>query len=146
MNNSNAVFNVQELPFSNEESINNTNIKSVNQKEKDYTAYPFYCSQCSDIEDFLKLTDAMVEEINNLRAEVVRWRQVLTKHLPPRWADGLQQDIFDNLYGTVFEDYEAYNKYVNRCCNGQDPLNNEERGNFMYRLSKGLDDTSITHL
>jgi hypothetical protein len=27
--------------------------------------------------------------------ELIRWRQALIKYLPPEWADGLQQDIFD---------------------------------------------------
>ena len=88
----------------------------------------------------------MVDEINELRAEVVRWRQALIKHLPERWADGLQQDIFDNLYLNVYEDFDAYNYYVKRCCNGKDPFDNKKRASLMSRLSKGTDKTSITYL
>ncbi len=104
------------------------------------------CSICSDIKDFLFLTDSMVDEINELRAEVVRWRQVLIKYLPEEWAYGLEQDIFDNLHHYAYEDYDAYNYYVKRCHGGKDPFDNPKRAKFMNRLRKGKDPTSITYL
>lgn len=145
MDNNDAVFNVPELPFD-DVSFMSSNAAIPESEEHVPGDYPDYCSVCSDINDFLKLTDAMVDEINELRAEVVRWRQALIKHLPERWADGLQQDIFDNIYLNVYEDFDAYNYYVKRCCNGKDPFDNKKRASLMSRLSKGTDKTSITYL
>ena len=105
MDNNDAVFNVQELPFEDDILPDSSYIE---EPVDDQMMDPFdQCSVCSDITDFLKLTDAMVDEINELRAEVVRWRQALIKHLPPRWADGLRQDILSNLYLNDYEDYDA---------------------------------------
>ena len=84
--------------------------------------------------------------LTRFRAEVVRWRQALIKHLPERWTDGLQQYIFDNLYLNVYENFDAYNYYVKRCCNGKDPFDNKKRASLMSRLSKGTYKTSITYL
>lgn len=51
---------------------------------------------CDTVCSFLKLTDEMVKTILELDEELIRWRQALIKYLPPEWADGLQQDIFNN--------------------------------------------------
>lgn len=146
MDSNNSIFDVSDLTLDSETCDQNSDTAITSNNEHDYGEYLDYCSECSDIYDFMKLTSAMVEEINELRAEVVRWRQAMIKYLPERWADGLKQDIFDNLYLNVYEDYEAYNYYVKRCCNGKDPFDNKQRSKFMERLSKGTDDTSITYL
>ncbi|MBO4337161.1 MAG: potassium channel protein [Lachnospiraceae bacterium] len=104
-----------------------------------------YCSICSSIHEYNRLTNEMIEEIKFLRAEVVRWRRVLIKYLDPGWADGLRQDIFDNIFQN-FEDYDAYQWYVNNCCNGMDPLDNEEQSAFLARLKDGTDETSIDYI
>ena len=88
----------------------------------------------------------MVYEINELRAEVVRWRQVLIKYLSPRWADGLRQDILSNLYLNDYEDYDAYNFYVERYYRGENPMDNKKLSKRMRRLIEGKDKTSITYL
>ena len=106
----------------------------------------FDCANCSDINDFLILTNIMVEEINFLRAEVVRWRQALIKYLSEEWADGLRQDILSNLYLYDYLDYNAYNFFINRCYNGQDPMFSKEQSKLLKRLIKGTDSTSITYL
>nr|MBQ4456542.1 potassium channel protein [Clostridia bacterium] len=134
-----AVFNVQEHPFEND-----NNLKDGSYIEEQYDELP--CSICSDIADFLRLTDAMVYEINELRAEVVRWRQVLIKYLSPRWAEGLRQDILSNLYLNDYEDYDAYNFYVERYHRGENPMDNKKLSKRMRRLIEGKDKTSITYL
>lgn len=145
MDNNNAVFNVQELPFWNDSSLKDNSY--IKEQDSDERIDPYeHCSICSDITDFLRLTDAMVYEINELRAEVVRWRQVLIKYLPPDWADGLKQDILSNLYINDYEDYDAYNFYVERCYSGNDPMDNKKLSKRMRRLIAGKDKTSITYL
>ena len=145
MNNNDAVFKLPDNVYEEVSFLGDGDVL-LNDEDHEIGDYPDYCAECSDIRDFLYLTDAMVEEINELRAEVVRWRQVLIKYLPSRWADGLQQDIFDNIYLNDYEDFDAYTYYVNRCCSGKDPFDNCKRAKLMARLSKGTDKTSITYL
>lgn len=64
-------------------------------------------SDCDTVCSFLKLTDEMVKTILELDEELIRWRQALIKYLPSEWADGLQQDIFNNT-SRDFEGDPAY--------------------------------------
>lgn len=100
---------------------------------------------CDTVRDFLKLTDEMVKTILELDEELVRWRQALIKHLPSEWAEGLQQDIFNNI-SRDFEGNPAYDLYVRLVCGGVDPQQEDSRIARMYRLAKGTDETSITYL
>lgn len=99
---------------------------------------------CPTIEDFLDLTDEMIETIISLEDELVRWRQALIKYLPKDWAEGLRQDIFNNL-SRDFNGDPAYDLYV-ELKRGDDPQISRERGERLYRLSEGTDETSITYL
>ena len=138
-----AIVKEQEVPFP-EENVSQI-YESHDHETDDPDDMSMYCSICSTILDYNYLTHEMIEEIKYLRAEVVRWRQVLIKYLPPDWADGLRQDIYDNIF-QHFEDLDAYKYYVNSCCDGVDPLDNEEQSAFLARLRDGTDETSITYL
>ena len=141
--NNDAVFKEQELPFSNESDLQIYEDPEPITEEQDDLA--LYCSICSSTHEYNRLTYEMIEEIKFLRAEVVRWRRVLIKYLDPGWADGLRQDIFDNIFQN-FEDYDAYQWYINSCCNGVDPLDNEEQSALLARLKDGTDETSIDYI
>ena len=135
------VFKEQELPFS-DERFSDKEPDDIDPDEGyDWTD----CSICSHIHDYRSLTWEMIEEIKFLRAEIIRWRQVLIKFLSPDWADGLRQDILDNVF-QHFEDYDAYKDFVNNCCEGVDPLENKEQSELIRRLIEGTDETSITYL
>ena len=97
------------------------------------------------VDSFLKLTDEMVRTIIDLDEELVRWRQVLIKYLPSEQAEGLQQDIFNNI-SRDFEGEPAYDLYVRLVCGGQDPQQEDSRIARLHRLAKGTDETSITYL
>ena len=99
---------------------------------------------CLAVDDFLNLTDELVETILGLEEELVRWRQALIKYLPKDWADGLRQDIFNNL-SRDFEGDPAYDLYVS-LKRGDDPQHSEIRRKRLYRLADGTDETSITYL
>ena len=100
---------------------------------------------CSTVYDFMKLTDEMVSTIIDLEEELVRWRQVLIKYLPSRWAEGLRQDIFNNI-SRDFEGDPAYDLYVNYLLGGNDPQHDAEHTERMNRLADGTDETSIDYL
>lgn len=99
---------------------------------------------CKTIDDFLNLTDEMVETIIDLEEELVRWRQALIKYLPQDFAEGLRQDIFNNL-SRDFDGEPAYNLYV-KLKRGEDPQRSKDHIDRLYRLANGTDDTSITYL
>ena len=92
-----------------------------------------------------RLTDEMVHTIIGLEEELVRWRQVLIKYLPPEWAEGLRSDILNNI-ARDFEGDPAYDLYVSMVCNGIDPQQEKEKLARMRRLVNGTDETSITYL
>ncbi len=135
----NNVFDTQELPFGNESNIPD--------RYEDDTAFDYAencLNRCSTIDDFLNLTDEMVETIIGLEEELVRWRQALIKYLPEEWAEGLRQDIFNNL-SRDFEGDPAYDLYV-RMKRGKDPQQAKKRIKRLYRLADGTDKTSIKYL
>ncbi len=133
-------FNVQEeLPF------DDLDIRRVSDGDSEPCDYEEDCVySCSTVNDFLRLTDEMIETIIDLEDELVRWRQALIKYLPERWAEGLRMDIFDNL-SRDFEGDPAYDLYV-KLKRGIDPQQEQERLNRLYRLADGIDDASITYL
>ena len=85
---------------------------------------------------FLKLTDEMVKTILDLEKELVRWRQALIKYLPSELAEGLQQDIFNNVFRD-FEGEPAYDLYVRLACGGQNLQQEDSLLAWMHRLAKG---------
>jgi hypothetical protein len=102
-------------------------------------------TDCQTVYDFMRLTDEMVNTIIDLDEEIIRWRQALIKYLPDEWADGLQQDILDNL-SRDFEGEPAYDLYVSWARGGVDPQQEQSRLDRIQRLVKGTDKTSIKYL
>ena len=100
---------------------------------------------CDTVYSFLKLTDEMVKTIIDLDEELVRWRQALIKYLPSELTEGLQQDIYNNIFRD-FESEPAYDLYVRLVCGGQDPQQEDSQIARMHRLAKGTDKISITYL
>jgi len=131
--------NVDELPFENESSIHASHEDDMSCDYEEDCVHT-----CPTINDFLKLTDEMIDTIINLEDELVRWRQVLIKYLPEDWAEGLRQDIFNNL-SRDFEGEPAYDLYVS-IHHGGDPQQSKARIKRLYRLADGNDSTSIKYL
>ena len=133
-------YNVQEdvIPFG--------NLTSGNGIQDDHSCnYVEDCKlTCSTVDDFLNLTDEMIETILSLEEELVRWRQALIKYLPEERAVGLRQDIFNNL-SRDFDGNPAYDLYVN-LKRDKDPQHSRQRIKRLYRLADGTDETSITYL
>jgi hypothetical protein len=136
-------FNVPEkLPF----DISSPDETQISEDYEDHSSeYMEPCEYtCKTVDDFLRLTDNMVETIIGLEDELVRWRQALIKYLPERWAEGLRMDIFCNL-SRDFEGDPAYDLYV-KLSRGEDPQHDKERTKRLYRLADGTDETSIDYL
>ena len=98
-------------------------------------------------DDAFRLIRFLINDIKNLEAEVVRWRQALLKHLDPADAEGLYSDIFSNLASPVaLYGFDTYDQFVKFCCDGNDPQEDPEHTDLMLRLRDGVDETSITYL
>ena len=132
-------FDDPELPFGNDSSTDGATEDEASCDYEEPCAY-----NCPTVDDFLSPTAELMETILSLEEDLVRWRQALIKYLPKEWAEGLRQDIFNNL-SRDFEGDPAYDLYVNMN-QGMDPQQSEERRARLYRLADGIDDTSITYL
>ena len=96
--------------------------------------------------DYYSLIDAMVHEINDLEAEVIRTRQALLKHLPRDLSQGLYSDIFSGLSARFEGNYRIYDDYINWCYSGADPMEDPAKVALHMRLRDGTDETSYTWL
>ncbi len=94
---------------------------------------------CELVISYLELIDAMVKDIQHLKAETIRARYALSQKFDPehKWIttvdilSGLDMPHYDSL---------AYQQYVNLYYDGGDPLSFKEYVDSMVRISKGIDD------
>jgi len=95
----------------------------------------FYsCDNCEA--EFIHLIDRLVENIRHLESKVVFLRYTLSNYLPHPDAELLLSDIFSDLSARCY-DFPAYQKYMEKCCNGLDPADDEEYCKCLAKLARG---------
>ena len=94
---------------------------------------------CELIGSYLELIDAMVKDIQHLKAETIRARYELSQKFDPdhKWITTV--DILSNLDMSHY-DSMAYQQYVSLYYDGGDPLSFKEYVDSMVNLAKGIDD------
>ena len=94
---------------------------------------------CELVASYLELVDAMVRDIQHLKAETIRARYELSQKFDPdhKWITTV--DILSNL-NIPHYDSMAYQHYVSCYYDGGDPLCFKEYVDSMVRLSQGIDD------
>ena len=94
---------------------------------------------CELIVSFLELVDAMVRDIQHLKAETIRARCELSQKFDPdhKWITTV--DILSNLDMPHYDSL-AYQQYVSIYYDSGDPLSFKEYVDSMMRLAKGIDD------
>ena len=94
---------------------------------------------CELIASFLELVDAMVRDIQHLKAETIRARYELSQKLDPdhKWITTV--DILSNLDMPHYESM-AYQQYVSIYYDGGDPMSFKGFVDSMVRLAQGIDD------
>ena len=94
---------------------------------------------CELIVSFLELVDAMVRDIQHLKAETIRARYELSQKLDPdhKWITTV--DILSNLDMPHYDSI-AYQQYVNIYYDGGDPMSFKGYVDSMVRLAQGIDD------
>ena len=107
--------------------------------EYDYQAAMNDCSDCELVESFLELVDAMVKDIQHLKAETIRARYELSKKFDPghKWITTV--DICSNLDMPHY-DSPAYQEYARIYWDGGDPMSFKGFVDSMVNLAKGIDD------
>ena len=88
--------------------------------------------RCELIASYMELIDAMVRDIQHLKAETIRARYELSK-----WITTV--DILSNLNMPHY-DSMAYQQYVSTYYDGGDPLSFKEYVDSMVQLAQGIDD------
>jgi hypothetical protein len=94
---------------------------------------------CELIVSFLELVDAMVKDIQHLKAETIRARYELSQKFDPdhKWISTV--DILSNLDMPHY-DSMAYQQYVKIYYDGGDPMSFKGYVDSMVRLAQGIDD------
>lgn len=94
---------------------------------------------CELITAYMELIDAMVRDIQHLKAEAIRARYELSQKFDPdhEWISTV--DILSNLDMPHYDSL-AYQQYVNMYYDGGDPLSFKEYMDSMARLAQGIDD------
>ncbi len=94
---------------------------------------------CELITSFLELVDAMVRDMQHLKAETIRARYELSQKFDPdhKWITTV--DILSNLDMPHYDSL-AYQKYVSAYYDGGDPMSFKGYVDSMVRLANGIDD------
>ena len=94
---------------------------------------------CELTVSFLELVDAMVKDIQHLKAETIRARYELSQKFDPdhKWISTV--DILSNLDMPHY-DSMAYQQYVKIYYDGGDPMSFKGYVDSMVRLAQGIDD------
>jgi len=96
---------------------------------------------CNDCElDSLVLIDHLINDIQHLASEVVRLRHLLSWHLPKDVGETIRGESLSDLHGSYYG-YPAYERFVSRYCDGNDPLESESYCTHMVKLYKGEEST-----
>ena len=91
---------------------------------------------CDLITSYMELIDAMVKDIQHLKAETIRARYELSQKYDPEHKWITTVDILDMPH----YDSMAYQQYVSLYYDGGNPLSFKGYIDSMVRLAKGIDD------
>lgn len=94
---------------------------------------------CELVISFLELVDALVRDLQHLKAETIRARYELSRKFDPdhKWITTV--DMLSDLNMPHY-DSMAYQQYVSIYYDGGDPLSFKEFTDSMVRLAAGIDD------
>ena len=95
--------------------------------------------RCELVASYMERIDAMVRDIQHLKAETIRARYELSQKYDPdhKWITTV--DILSNLDMPHYDSI-AYQQYVSMYYDGSDPLSFKEYVDSMVRLAQGIDD------
>ena len=95
--------------------------------------------RCDLVASYMELIDAMVKDMQHLKAETIRARYELSQKFDPNHEWITTVDILTNLDMPHY-DSMAYQQYVSFYYDGGDPMSFKEYMDSMVNLAKGIDD------
>jgi len=101
---------------------------------------------CEDCEaESFRLVDQLVYDIQHLASEVVRLRYLLSWHIPDDVGRTIRGEIVSDLHGSYY-DYPAYQSFISRYFDGQDPFESDRYCNHLEKLSNGEESSEFRSL
>ena len=101
---------------------------------------------CEDCEAAsFRLVDHLIFDIQHLASEVVRLRYLLSWHLPDDVGRTIRGEIVSDLHGSYY-DYPAYQRFISRYFDGQDPFESDRYCNHWKKISKGVESSEFRSL
>ena len=94
---------------------------------------------CDLVTSYLELIDAMVKDMQHLKAETIRARYELSQKYDPEHKWITTVDILSDLDMPHY-DSMAYQQYVSIYYDGGDPMSFKGYVDSMVRLAQGIDD------
>jgi len=110
----------------------------------DYEIRSDYGCEYCESESF-RLIDNLVFDIQHLASEVVRLRYLLSWHLPKDVGETIRGEIVSDLHGSYY-DYQAYQDFISRYFDGQDPFESDRFCDHLRKLSMGEESTEFRSL
>jgi len=102
--------------------------------------------ECEDCEtESFRLVDHLVCDIQHLASEVVRLRYLLSWHIPKDVGETIRGEIVSDLHGSYY-DYPAYQSFISRYFDGQDPFESDRYCNHLSKISKGEESSEFRSL
>ena len=95
--------------------------------------------ECELVREFMELVDAMVRDIQHLKAEAIRARYELSEKLDPEHVWITACDILSDLDMPHY-DSMAYKEFIRIYYDGGDPMGFKEFVDSMSNLAEGRDD------
>ena len=93
---------------------------------------------CEIINEFLKLTDMMIKDIQSLEILCVRARYEVSQHLKSPDDENLRSDILSGL-SRSYSDSSAYQYYIQQIYDGGDPMSFKEWLDTIHEAAHGKD-------
>ena len=93
-----------------------------------------YCLNCET--GYIWLIDSLVNDIKHLELKIVYLRYALSKYLPEHDGKMLMCDIFSDLSAPHW-DNPIYQKYMERFCDGVNPLDNGDLNKYLKKIKRG---------
>jgi len=97
---------------------------------------------CEIINEFLKLIDMMLKDIQSLEVLCVRARYEISKYLESPYDEYLKSDILSGL-SRSYNDNPAYHYYIQEIYDGGDPMSFKEWLDTIHDAARGKDSSDF---
>ena len=94
-----------------------------------------FCGECECRDAFCWLIDALINNIQNLEAKIVKTRFDLSCFTQYPYSSEMRRNIFSDL-SACYIDYPAYQVYMDFYHSNEDPMASDKWSNSVLKLAK----------